>query len=756
MSLARTQGFLFRKYAVYFVTLVSVALLASGCISLYVAYRENRAAQVALQHEKARAAADKIEQYIKEIEHQIGWTVLPPAVSVDRLNRQRRLDYLKLLRQVPAITEVAYLDPRGREQLRVSRLELDVVGSQRDFSHDPRFTATRAGQRYFGPVYFRKATEPYMAIALPLDRGVTVVEVNLKFVWDVVSNIRIGQAGHAYVVDAGGQLISHPDISLVLQKTNLAALPQVASALQHANENLPPVSTEHNAIDLQGNSVLTSSAAIATLGWIVFVEQPLAEALAPLYASALRSVVLLLLGLMLSVLAGVTLARRMVTPIRALQAGAEKIGAGALDHRIQVDTGDELEVLAEQFNRMATQLQASYADLENKVQDRTQQLELANRAKSRFLAAASHDLRQPMHALGLFVGQLHAMIQSPQARKIVDQIRASVEAMEQLLNALLDISKLDAGVLSPQLEDFPLNRLLQRMETHFAHTAQAKGLRWRIMPCRQVVRSDPLLLERIVMNLVANAVCYTTCGGIVIGCRRRGAYLRVEVWDSGPGIPQEKQREIFQEFIQLNNPQRDRGHGLGLGLAIVERLARLLDHRINLVSRLGHGSCFSIELPVGNTPQAQPPPRAQTSASNPLSGLFVVVIDDEILVRSGTEGVLRGWGCHVLSAGSGDELLALLAAHERTPDLIISDYRLRENENGIEVINRLRTHYATPISATLISGDTAPERLREARDSGYPLLHKPVSPAKLRAMLNYLLSEMGKPAEPPAEATIQL
>ena len=498
-------------------------------------------------------------------------------------------------------------------------------------------------------------------------------------------------------------------------------------------------------MDPHGRPVLAANASIPTLSWTVFVEQPRAEALAPLYASALRTGILLLLGLLLSVAAGVVLARRMVTPIRALQAGAAEIGAGALDQRIHVDTGDELEALASQFNHMAAQLQESYADLEMKVDDRTRQLELANRAKSRFLAAASHDLRQPMHALGLFVGQLNDMIQYPEARKIVDQVRASVEAMEQLLNALLDISKLDAGVLSPQIDDFPLATLLQRMENNFAAEAKAKGLRLRVLPCRLAVRSDPLLLERIVMNLVSNAVRYTERGGIIVGCRRRGKRVRIDVWDTGVGIPDDKQREIFQEFIQLGNPERDRSRGLGLGLAIVERLARLLNHRIDLASTPGRGSRFSIELPAGDVQQTSQVRRAPAPVTNSLSGLFVVVVDDEALVRAGMEGVLHGWGCHVVNAGSGDEALALLGEHERTPDVIISDYRLRENKTGIEVINRLRTHYATAIPAALISGDTAPERLREAKDSGYPLLHKPVSPAKLRALLIYLMTETGKP-----------
>jgi CheY-like chemotaxis protein/anti-sigma regulatory factor (Ser/Thr protein kinase) len=312
--------------------------------------------------------------------------------------------------------------------------------------------------------------------------------------------------------------------------------------------------------------------------------------------------------------------------------------------------------------------------------------------------------------------------------------------MEQLLDALLDISKLDAGVLTPHLEDFGLNALLARMQNSFAPAAAAKGLRLRAVPSRLVVRSDPVLLERIMMNLVSNAVRYTEHGGVVIGCRRRGTDVRIEVWDSGLGIPAEKQTEIFREFYQLTNPERDRSRGLGLGLAIVERLARLLQHRIELRSTEGRGSVFAIVLPGGDAQRVVATPRAAQTADRHLRGAFVVVVDDEALVRDGMRGLLTGWGCHVLAAGSGDEALGLLDAHERIPDLIVSDYRLRDGETGIAVIRRLQAALTVSIPSVLISGDTAPERLREATASGYHLLHKPVQPAKLRAMLSYLLS----------------
>lgn len=738
------HGQLFRKYAIYFVTLIGIALLASGLIGLYFSYQENRAGLVALQYEKALGAAYKIEQYIKEIEHQISWTTLSHATDSTTVRDQQRLDYLKLLRLVPAITEISYLDPSGKEQLRISRLAMDVIGSRRDLSRNPSFLGVKAGKTYFSRVYFRKETEPYMTIAMAADRagaGVTVIEINLKFIWDVVSQIKIGQAGYAYVVDSRGHLVSHPDISLVLQQTDLAQLPQVQAALAGISRSDLPQAAATIARNANGQPVLVAYASIDPLGWAVLVEQPQAEAFAPLYASLLRTGLLLLMGLALSLLASLVLARRMVTPIRALQTGAAQIGAGKLDYRIEVRSGDEIEVLADEFNRMAARLHESYSGLERKVAERTQELDAANRAKSRFLAAASHDLRQPMHALGLFVAQLRDMIRFPEARHIVGRVEASVAAMGELLDALLDISKLDAGALMTRVEEFPVSAVLARIDDSFAPAAYEKGLKFRIAPCRATVRSDPMLLDRILINLVSNAVRYTERGGVIVGCRRRGEWLRIEVRDSGIGIPEDKQQEIFQEFNQLGNPERDRGKGLGLGLAIVERLARLLNHRITVVSAPGKGSIFAIELPLALTQNAVASAPGAPPGSDSLNEVFVVVVDDDALVREGMQGLLASWGYQTLTAATGDEVLVKLSALAQPPDVIISDYRLPEGETGIEVIERIQSALPARIPAMLISGDTAAELLHEARASGYYLLHKPIQPAKLRSLLNHLLAK---------------
>src|SRR5215469_16878055 len=363
---------LFAKYASALVGLVSLVLLVNGLLNVWFSYGEARDAAVRLQHEKADAAAQRIEDYIGEIEKQIGWTTATQWASspID----QRRFDYGRLQRQVPAITELIQLDGKGHEQLKVSRLAMDVQDSRADYSDDPRFTEALAKKVWFGPVYFRKESEPYMTMAVAQsgrNAGVTVAEVNLKLIWDVITAIKIGKTGYAYVVDGDGRLIAHPDISRVLRNTDLSGLPQVAAVRGTPAAAVDPAAIVRN---LDGHPVLSASALIPKLGWFVFVEQPISEALAPLYASVLNTGLLLVLGLAVAILAGLLLARRMTGPIRELDAGAARIGAGALDHRIAVHTGDELEELAKRFNTMASDLQSSYADLEKKVEDRTAEL----------------------------------------------------------------------------------------------------------------------------------------------------------------------------------------------------------------------------------------------------------------------------------------------------------------------------------------------------------------------------------------------
>ena len=369
----KTRNRLFIKYVALFVAVVCMALLANGIFEVFFYYQEHKAALIRIQREQAEAAAAKLGQFIREIERQLGWTTQLPWSA--GLIEQRQLDAQRLLRQVPAITELAQLDATGKERLRVSRLASDVVGSGTDFSTEPQFTEAVAHKVYYGPVYFRRESEPYMTLSLAgtrRDSGVSVAEVNLKLIWDVVSQIKVGERGHAYVVGAQGRLIAHPDINLVLRNTNMSQLAQVQAAGGDAvGTASAPVQVAQN---IQGHQVLTAYAQVMPLGWLVFVELPVEEAYGPLYAALRRLALVLLAALGFAVLAGMFLARRMVGPIQALRAGAARIGSGDLAQHISIKTGDELEALADQFNDMAGRLQESYAGLEEKVELRTREL----------------------------------------------------------------------------------------------------------------------------------------------------------------------------------------------------------------------------------------------------------------------------------------------------------------------------------------------------------------------------------------------
>jgi signal transduction histidine kinase/HAMP domain-containing protein len=365
------RGRLFRKYLLLILTLVSGALLASSAITIYFTYQETKSALAKLQHEKALAAAARIEQYIHQIEQQLAYAGLPQLDASDL--ESRRIEFLKLLRQTPEVTDIAQLDPAGREQIAVSRLAIDSINSSKDRSQEPAFLNAKPGKTWFGPVHFRKETEPYMTIAVrSRDKGsVVVAEVNLKFIWDVVSRIKIGDKGKAYVIDSNGFLIADPDIGLVLRKTDLSQLPQVKAVLAGVRpDELATVST-----DLASVPVLTSVASIEPLRWNVFVEQPVSEVYATLNASIVRTGVLLLVGLVISALGALALARGMARPIRTLMEGAQRIGEGELEQKIEIHTGDELEALANRFNTMSAQLRESYAGLERKVEERTRELQ---------------------------------------------------------------------------------------------------------------------------------------------------------------------------------------------------------------------------------------------------------------------------------------------------------------------------------------------------------------------------------------------
>ncbi|WP_431856320.1 ATP-binding protein [Azospirillum sp.] len=382
--------------------------------------------------------------------------------------------------------------------------------------------------------------------------------------------------------------------------------------------------------------------------------------------------------------------------------------------------------------------------IEDALRDAKDEAERANVSKSKFLAAASHDLRQPVQSLLFFVHVLGERLAGHEAQPLVGTMHQALDALKGLLDGILDLSKLDAGVIAPRAAPFAVGPLLERLEAEYAPRFAAKRLDLTVVPCALSVDSDATLLGRILGNLLENALKYTERGGVLVGARRRGGVLRVEVWDTGIGIPPERLDDIFDEFVQVDNPARDRMQGLGLGLAIVRRLARLLGHRLEVRSRPGHGSVFAVEVPLSATvPRAVPPPPPSAETA---SGALAVIIDDDAIVLQGLRAMLETWDCAVIDAPDADTALRRAEAYGRRPDVVIADFRLREGHTGVEAIAALRRVFGAELPAILLTGDTAPALRAEATGRGLVTLHKPVPPAELHRLLCDLLRTPPVPA----------
>lgn len=450
--------------------------------------------------------------------------------------------------------------------------------------------------------------------------------------------------------------------------------------------------------------------------------------------------------------------RNITRPIRRLSNAVSQISRGNLE--THVDTLDiktvELLNLSRGINEMAAQLLAEREVLEQRIEEATLALrekkdeaERANHDKSHFLAVASHDLRQPLHALGLYIAELQRKTTGDEQQHLVNQVERAVESLSTLLNALLDISKLDAGAIVPQIRSCDIKFMLNQVAADYQMLANIRNIRLVVHACPLHISSDPMLLERILMNLVSNALRYTLQNGcVMIACRRRNGRLRIEVRDNGIGITAHDQANIFREFFQIAQPQLDSSKGLGLGLAIVDRLVKLLGHKIDLRSAPGRGTVFAVEVPI--TSKAADEPSLFSSGydaepenlieQSPLIGKRLLVVDDDDMVLNSTASILLAWGCNVTLATS-QSLVESYLQDGMSWDMIISDYQLEDHTTGIDVINMVRRHQAKEVPCILISGDTGAAVLKLAAVGGYHLLHKPVKPAKLRSLTIHLLEE---------------
>jgi len=363
-------------------------------------------------------------------------------------------------------------------------------------------------------------------------------------------------------------------------------------------------------------------------------------------------------------------------------------------------------------------------------------VERANREKSRFLASASHDLRQPMHALGLFAATLEKQLKGSPLQPMVGNMIRSIDALEQSFTSMLDISKLDAGVIEPNPQSFPIRDLFRVLHMHCSGQAEELGLALRFKPGGKIITSDPHLLERVLSNLIHNAIRYTHEGGIVVVARNRRHQISIEVWDTGIGMAEDELPKVFDEFYQVGNPGRDRTRGLGMGLAIVKRLVLLMGHKLEVSSTPGRGTVFRILIkPTELAEMDNMVIAADTVPAEADANRTVLLIDDEEIIREGMRELLQTWGYHVLTAGTILEACTEVRRHAGVIDVVVSDLRLANDEDGIQAIERVREFYGAPLPALLITGDTSPEQVKRVHDSGHQVLFKPVRTRELYAVL---------------------
>ena len=764
------KSLLFRKYVRILVVCMAGLTGSVGLVHLLLVADAQKKSVVRVLDAETRTASEHIQGFFDNSVASLKWIddLDEPGTTPD-YGALHDAGY-RLLRRTSSVLNLSYLDAAGCERVFISRLLPDAREEcHGDAAQSPlatMFSRTRAAGVAYGEVFFPDGSEPHMYIGIASrgkNTGALVAELNLKVIHDSVAAIHVGASGIGFVVDETGRLIAHPDESLVLRQSRLTASEAAFSPREGLNI----------ATNVSGKPVVIASQRIIGPPWRVLVEQPVSEALVPVYSALWSTGALVLAAVVSSLIAGLIVAERLVRPLSQLRDGASRIAAGDLATQLIVTSKDEIGQVANGFNQMARSLADANAYLEAKVADRTAALrdttrqvqqqaqelstlnqalevsledarlrkedaERANAAKTRFLAVASHDLRQPMHAVSLLVGLLSERIQYPEVRRIVQKVQSSVDSMAELFNALLDISKLDSGVVLPVIEEFPVENLLERVRTSYEPLAEEKGLQCSVDFDSSLVRSDAALLERILSNLVSNAIRYTLRGYVRVRCESSRELLTISVEDTGIGIAAEYHQRIFDEFFQISQSTSTRGTGLGLGLSIVKRSADLLGIKISMRSD-ACGSRFQVDVPrVG---AFDPSPAGRLGArevGQRLATAFVVVIDDDADSRFATEATYRHWGCQVLVGESTRQVVQELASHLRLPDLLVTDLHLQPGSSGSSAINAVRAYAESPIPAIVVTGESTGLELFDL-PSGCVVLQKPVGSARLREVSEQLL-----------------
>ena len=614
------RGRLVRDYFLISLVLISGGLITSGLVELYFRYRESSSDLVRLQQEITSGAASKIEQFVQEIERTTRGATKSRDITEKGLSPEYQFELRRLLVIAPAITEAMAIDSDGIARVAVSRFTSILPQGKKIDSALPALESAKNGQSYFSPVYFYRDSEPYMTIAVPIERyagrviGVLQAQVNLKYVWDLVSKLKVGAGGYAYAIGHDGDLIAHPDISLVLQRRNIAHLNQVRSALESKTDAERPTWTI--ARNLGGQEVFSSWAPILSLGWAVVVEQPVAEIYGPLYATLFRTSGFLLLGLGMALVASLLVARRVVWPLETLRKGVERVGSGDMSSRLEVKTGDEIEVLAEEFNRMAENVREAYSGLEQKVKARTHELAFANerlkeldRLKSDFVSNVSHELRTPLTAIKGAVDLVLREVAGPLTEKQIHyltRVRSNTQHLAGLINDLLDLSKIESGKIEMKSSRVSMGGLVHEVVETLRPVAAEKAIALHATTPEPsiIVWADRDKINQVLINLIGNTIKFTPAHGTVtVSASSNGKEdVQISVADTGPGIAPEEKEKVFDKFYQVAEADGVKPKGTGLGLAICKALVELHGGRIWVESEPSHGSTFCFTLPPSAPP----------------------------------------------------------------------------------------------------------------------------------------------------------
>jgi signal transduction histidine kinase/CheY-like chemotaxis protein len=584
---------------------------------------------------------------------------------------------------------------------------------------------------FLGPV----TRKPTLAVTVPIFRGdgepiyCLAMGVLPSALSSVVSSASLPKQWLAAAFDTTLSTVARsrdPD-NFVGRQT----VPALAAAMRSSDTGVI------DATSLEGIATRVAFSHSPKYGWYFAVGVPKSELAASVYQTILIFVGIALVLLTAGAVFAAVIGHRISGAIISLVPAA--YGLSRRNRLVHRKTGVmEVDQVSLALEETSSILADSIAEREQAGADllaAKEEAERANVAKSQFLASASHDLRQPVQSLFFFHEILAHRLKEHPCGAMVANMRSGLEALKSLLDGLLDISRLHAGAVDVQTSVFPVAAPFDRLDAEFGARAEAQGVCLRIVRSTAWVCSDMAQLERILRNLVDNALKYTPRGGaVLVGCRRAGDNLRIQIVDTGIGIPEDKQDAIFEEFVQLGNPERDRAKGLGLGLAIVRHRGRLLGHEITVSSHVGHGTTFSVTVPAARARRDARSASAQVQALQ--SGGLVLIVDDEALVLIGLRAMLESWGWDVLVAGSGEEAVRLVTGSSRAPDVIIADYRLRGDETGVKVVRDINGVCALTIPAIVLTGDTSPERIAECTRSGLRLLHKPVDAPALRSTLN--------------------